>query len=64
MTMPPAPKPIQASEDANAGTERRPPLSAAIRLSATTAIHGAPNDSARITSTTIATTQEALVSTE
>src|SRR5712692_883210 len=62
MTMPPAPKPIQASELAKAGTDRRPPVSAAIGLSATTVIHGAPNDSARITSTTVATIQDDLVS--
>ncbi len=64
MTMPPAPKPIHASEAARAGTERSPPVSAAIALSATMVIHGAPNDTARITSTTVATIQDDLVSIE
>ena len=36
--------------DAKAGTERAPPVSAAIGFSATTAIHGAPNDTPRMTS--------------
>src|SRR6266851_5461903 len=64
MTMPPVPKPIQESEVANEGTERSPPVSAAIVLSATMVIHGAPNDTARITSTTVATTQDDFVSIE
>src|SRR5262245_50770533 len=64
MTMPPAPKPTQASELASAGTDRKPAVSAAIGLSATMMIHGAPKDSARIASTTTATIQEALVSTD
>ena len=64
MTMPPAPKPIQASELASDGTERRPPVSAAIALSATMVIHGAPNDTARITSTTVATIHDDFVSIE
>src|SRR5436190_21143864 len=62
--MPPAPKPVQASAVARAGTERRPPSSAAIGLSATMTIHGAPKDTARITSTTAATTQDDRVSTD
>jgi hypothetical protein len=64
MTMPPAPKPVQASAVAKAGTERRPPSSAAISLSATIVIHGAPNDSAKIASTTVATIQDDRVSTD
>ena len=39
-------------------------MSSAISLSATIVIHGAPNDSARITSTMDATIQEDLVSTD
>src|SRR5215510_8633975 len=64
MTMPPAPKPTQANELASAGTDRKPSVSAAMGLSATTMIHGAPNDSARIASTTTAMIQEDLVSTD
>src|SRR5262245_9401325 len=64
MTMPPAPYPIQASALASAGTERWPPDSAAIVLSATMVIHGAPNAVARITSRTPATTQEVRLSIE
>ena len=60
MPMPPSPAPNQASEDANAGTERAPPVSAAIVFSATTAIHGPPNAIARIASDMLATTHEAL----
>ena len=52
----------QASEDANAGTERAPPVSAAIVLSATTATHGLPNAIPRITSETLAIAHDALVS--
>src|SRR5262249_24616309 len=54
MAMPPLPKPSQASEVAKAGTARRPSDSAAISLSATMVIHGAPDDSARITSNPVA----------
>ena len=50
MPMPPSPAPNQASADAKAGTERAPPISAAIGFSATTTIHGAPNDTPRMTS--------------
>src|SRR5262249_42720689 len=57
-------KPVQASAVARAGTERRPPSSAAIGLSATMMIHGAPKDTARITSTTTATIQDDRVSTD
>src|SRR5947209_16857421 len=64
MAMPPPPKPSQASEVAKAGTARRPSDSAAISLSATMVIHGAPNDSARITSNTVAMVQDDRVSTD
>src|SRR5262245_31762820 len=64
MAMPPLPKPSQASAVAKAGTARRPSDSAAISLSATMVIHGAPNDSARITSTTVAMIQDDRVSTD
>jgi hypothetical protein len=64
MTMPPAPKPIQASEFAEAAIERNPPMSSAISLSATIVTHGAPNDTARISSVIVATIQEARVSTD
>jgi|SRR5262249_46664804 len=64
MAMPPLPKPSQPSEVAKAGTSRRPSDSAAISLSATMVIHGAPNDSARITSTTVAMIQDDRVSTD
>src|SRR6476646_9680349 len=64
MTMPPSPNPTHASEVAKPGTDRSPAVSAAIDLRATMVIHGAPNDSVRITSTTVATVQEALVSTD
>src|ERR1700758_1797744 len=64
MAMPPPPKPSQASELAKDGTARRPSDSAAISLSATMVIHGAPNDSARITSNTVAMIQDDRVSTD
>src|SRR5262249_27706076 len=64
MAMPPLPKPSQPSEVAKAGTARRPSDSAAISLSATMVIHGAPNDSARITSNTVAMIQDDRVSTD
>src|SRR5947209_332487 len=60
--MPPSPLPNQASEDAKAGTERAPPVSAAMVFSATTATHGLPKAIPRITSETLATTHDALVS--
>jgi len=62
MAMPPLPKPSHASEVAKAGTSRRPSDSAAISLSATIVIHGAPNDSARITNNTVAMIQDDRVS--
>jgi hypothetical protein len=64
MTMPPKPTPNQHSDPASAGVERAPPRSAAIAFSATTAIHGAPNEHAMASKETLATTQEALVSME
>src|SRR3954462_8917291 len=64
MAMPPAPKPIHASDVARAGTDRRPSVSTAMALSATMVIHGAPNDSVRITRTTVAMIQDAFVSTD
>src|SRR5262245_48471191 len=60
--MPPIPDPNQASAMASAGTERAPPVSAAIGLSATTPIHAAPKDTPRITSERLATIQEVRVS--
>src|SRR4051794_19221641 len=62
MPMPPRPEPNQASAVANEGTERTPPTSAAIGLSATTAIHNAPNETPRITSDIAAVVQEVRVS--
>src|SRR5262249_60934916 len=55
---------LGACARASAGTEPSPPVSVAISLRATTVIQGAPNDSARITSTTVATIQERRVSIE
>src|SRR4051794_3650021 len=64
MTMPPRPEPSHASALASDGTERNPPTSLAMSLSATAVIQAAPNDIARMKSATEATAQEALVSTE
>src|SRR5437868_2840987 len=64
MMMPPTPEPSHASALASAGTERDPPTSAAMSLSATAVIQAAPKDIARISSATEATAQEALVSIE
>src|SRR3954463_13011119 len=64
MTMPPPREPSHASALASAGTERNPPTSPAMSLSATAVIQAAPNDIARIKSATEATAHEALVSTE
>ena len=49
---------------AKAGTERSPSTSAAMSLSATTVIHGAPKAIAMTTRIMLATTQEARVSTD
>src|SRR3954466_3534291 len=62
MPMPPNAAPNHASEDAKDGTERTPPISAAIGLSATTTIHGAPYDTPRITSDRAAGIHEVRVS--
>ena len=64
MRMPPAPEPSHASELASAGTERNPPTSLAMSLSATAVIQAAPNDIPSTSSATEATAQESLVSTE
>src|SRR3954454_5771580 len=64
MMMPPTPEPSHASALASAGTERAPPTSPAMSLSATAVIQAAPNDIARMNSATEATAQEALLSTE
>src|SRR6188508_1114926 len=60
--MPPMPEPNHASDVASAGTERAPPVSAAMALSATTPIHAAPKEMPRITSERLATIQEVRVS--
>src|SRR3954465_13527703 len=64
MPMPPRPAPNQASAVASDGPDRTPPTSAAIGLSATTAIHIAPNDTPRITSDSDAVSQDVRVSME
>src|ERR1700712_3459121 len=64
MMMPPMPEPSHASALASAGTERNPPTSLAMSLSATAVIQAAPNDIPRMKSATEATAQEALVSTD
>src|SRR6185369_1005005 len=64
MAMPPMPEPNHASAVASAGTERAPPVSAAMGLSATTPIHAAPNDTPRMTSERLATIQDVRVSIE
>src|SRR3954468_14038728 len=61
MMMPPMPEPNHASALASAGTERNPPASPAISLSATTVIQAAPNDIPRIASAAAATAQDSLV---
>ena len=60
--MPPAAAPSQASELASDGTERAPPMSAAIAFSPTAVIHGPPNDMPRSASDMLATTHEVRVS--
>src|SRR5580704_1469290 len=62
--MPPTPEPIHISAPAKAGTERSPLTSAAMLLSATMVIHGAPKATAIITSTALATTHDLRVSTD
>ena len=61
--MPPKPAPTQTSAPAKAGIERSPLTSAAMSLSATTVIHGAPNATAMTMSTVVATTHDCRVST-
>ena len=56
------PEPSQASALASAGTERVPPTSAAMSLSATALIQDEPNAIAMMVSAAAATTQEALLS--
>jgi hypothetical protein len=62
--IPPAPEQSQASEVARAGTEREPPTSSAMSLSATAAIHAEPNAIVIVQSATLATTQDDRVSIE
>lgn len=62
--MPPTPEPIHIRALAKAGIERSPFTSAAMSLSATSVIHGAPNAIAMMTSTTVATIQDVRVSTD
>jgi len=62
--MPPKPEPSQARALASAGIERTPSTSAAMSLSATAVIHAAPNAISIVTSATVATAQESLVSIE
>ena len=62
--MPPKPEPSQTSAPAKAGTERSPLTSAAMSLSATTVIHGAPKATAMTNSAAVATTHEVRVSTD
>src|SRR5258707_5117586 len=62
--MPPMPEPSQASALASAGIERTPFTSAAMSLSATAVIHAAPNAISIVTSATVATAHDALVSIE
>src|SRR5262245_2586615 len=60
--MPPKPEPSQASALASAGIERTPSTSAAMSLRATAVIQAAPNAISMVTSATVATAQDALVS--
>ena len=60
--MPPTAEPNQASEAASEGTERCPPISAAIDFSPTEVIHGAPKESPSRSRAMLATTQEVRVS--
>src|SRR5476651_2567342 len=62
--MPPAPEPSQASALANAGIERVPPTSAAMSLSATAPIQAAPKAISMTKSAVLATSHEALLSTD
>src|SRR5262245_5881665 len=62
--MPPKPEPSQARALASAGIERIPSTSAAMSLSATAVIQAAPNAIIMVTSATVATVQEVLLSIE
>src|SRR5262245_58656487 len=62
--MPPKPEPSQARALASAGIDRIPSTSAAMSLSATAAIHAAPNAISIVTSATVATVQDGLLSIE
>src|SRR5262245_1529329 len=62
--MPPKPDPSQARALASAGIDRVPLTSAAMSLSATAVIHAAPNAISIVTSATVATVQDALLSIE
>ena len=64
MTMPPMPEHSQASALASAGTSRAPPTSAAMSLSATGVIQAPPNAISKVTSATLATTQDDRLSIE
>lgn len=64
MRMPPTPDPIHIKALAKAGIERSPLTSAAMSLSATSVIHGAPKAIAMINSATAATTHDLRVSTD
>ena len=64
MTMPPTPEHSQASAEASAGTSRAPPTSAAMSLSATGVIQAPPNAISKVTSATVATTQDDRLSIE
>src|SRR5215475_712626 len=62
--MPPKPEPSQARALASAGIDRIPFTSAAMSLSATAVIHAAPKAISIVTSATVATAHDALVSIE
>ena len=64
MRMPPTPEPNQTSAPARAGIERWPLTSAAMSLSPTTAIQGAPNATDMTRSAALATTHDFRVSTD
>jgi len=64
MRMPPTPEPSQTSAPASAGIERSPLTSAAMALSPTTVIQGAPNATAMTISAPVATTHDFRVSTD
>jgi hypothetical protein len=61
--IPPKPEPSQTNAPAKAGIARSPLTSAAMFLSATTVIHGAPKETAITRSAAVATTHDVRVST-